>query len=102
MTCKDCIHWDACKNLLEKIAPAYKGKNLVFSFACNHFKNKADYVKVKHGEWIADEKYRRRVGSVKIIKHITYKCSLCGHKSGHHKGVQILSQLWCKNERGAE
>ena len=41
-TCKDCVHYDVCtfhitENENEK---------------CMHFKNKADFVEVKHGEWL--------------------------------------------------
>lgn len=40
--CKDCIHYTICiaKNPLVKIEYCYQ------------FKNKADFVEVKHGEWI--------------------------------------------------
>ena len=46
MTCNDCIHFDACRNLLEAFNPEYKGKSLTFTKACKHFKNKADFVEV--------------------------------------------------------
>ena len=46
-TCKDCVHYDACtdwippRELLQAIKPE----------GCNKFKNKADFVEVKHGKW---------------------------------------------------
>ena len=46
MTCNDCIHFDACRNLLEAFSPEYKGKSLTFTKACKHFKNKADFVEM--------------------------------------------------------
>ena len=56
MTCKDCVHYDACEEMYE----AYKQDSIDwdrgfddcgFSSCCNHFKNKADFVEVKHGRW---------------------------------------------------
>ena len=46
VTCKDCIHFDACRNILELFAPKYKGKNMTFTKRCAKFKNKADFVEV--------------------------------------------------------
>lgn len=60
MTCKDCVHYDACEEMYE----AYKQDSIDwdrdfgdcgFSSCCNHFKNKADFVEVKHGECLVDE-----------------------------------------------
>jgi hypothetical protein len=52
MTCKDCVHYEACKDM-------YSGYSLDFD-DCDFtldcidmgiFKNKADFVEVKHGRW---------------------------------------------------
>ena len=56
MTCKNCIHFEACKNILEAVNPDYKGKNITVESVCEVFKNKSDYAKVKHGYWIYDAK----------------------------------------------
>lgn len=65
MTYKDCVHYEACKDM-------YGGYSCYFN-DCNFapgcidvglFKNKADFVDVKHGEW----------------EHVygnTYRCSEC-------------------------
>lgn len=63
MTCKDCVHEKVCKNAyLFKVTPPN---------VCGYFKNKADYVEVKHGEWI--EEYRGLCPREKVIV-----CNLCG------------------------
>ena len=46
MTCNECIHFNACRNLLEAFCPEYKGKRLIFTKNCKYFKNKADFVEV--------------------------------------------------------
>ena len=70
--CKDCIHYDACKD-------AYDGNwddFDMYDLYCEYFKNKADFVEVKHGEWIAydTEPYGDGIGE-KETKW--YKCSEC-------------------------
>ena len=46
-TCKDCIHTDVCRR------PFNTAKTQVeFAQVCHDFKNKADFVAVKHGEWV--------------------------------------------------
>lgn len=45
-TCNDCIHYDACKNILLNSKPEYKNKNLIVTGVCKLFKNKADFVEV--------------------------------------------------------
>ena len=60
MTCKDCIHYDACGGFipsdLDRDVFDYckKGKTEEIpdiDERCNSFKNKADFAEVKHGEW---------------------------------------------------
>jgi hypothetical protein len=60
MTCKDCVHYGVCE-LLEK--------SIISSKYCDFFKNKADFVEVKHGEWV----YWQPDGT----NHL-WKCSVCG------------------------
>ena len=45
MTCKDCVHYAVCRF----VEPYH------LDVKCNHFKNKADFVEVKHGEWFVDD-----------------------------------------------
>ena len=67
MTCKDCVHYEACKDM-------YNGYSLDFD-DCNFapgcidvglFKNKADFVVMKKAKWIYETRY--------------YSCSFCGGK----------------------
>ena len=59
MTCKDCICYEIlCRHALQDDELKL----------CKHFKNKADFVEVKHGEWIVDGEYQ--------------VCSVCGEE--HH------------------
>lgn len=52
MICKDCVHYELCEDWFEQI----KEEGLVTGERsqqqCESFKNKADFVKVKHGEWV--------------------------------------------------
>lgn len=47
-TCYDCIHCDACSDAGDSGFSCLKED----VSKCKHFKNKADFVEVKHGEWI--------------------------------------------------
>jgi hypothetical protein len=49
MTCKDCVHYDVCFDYTH----LKYSKNLPDNRedVCDHFKNKADFVEVKHGRW---------------------------------------------------
>ena len=47
MTCYDCLHHDACSNAGDG-GYSYLKED---SSKCKYFKNKADYVEIKHGEW---------------------------------------------------
>ena len=62
-TCKDCIHSDLCGTFTRPCMPdeANASERL-----CQDFKNRADFVEVKHGEWIYNVKY--------------YSCSICAGK----------------------
>ena len=62
-TCKNCIGNDYC--FVKPLHPRMMEKS------CKNFKNKADYVEVKHGEWIAHYN-----GSFKPI----YRCSVCNER----------------------
>ena len=69
MTCKDCILEPKC---ILRISYSMgddetTGKELTdIEKRCKSFKNKADFVEVKHGKWIYNVKY--------------YSCSICAGK----------------------
>ena len=44
MTCKDCVHYNVCGYHIDE-------ETFMTTEECSHFKNKADFVEVKHGEW---------------------------------------------------
>lgn len=46
MTCYDCIHWEACRNILEKLNPEYIGKNIIIKSICNKFQNKTTFIDI--------------------------------------------------------
>lgn len=82
-TCKDCVHCEACKEMYE----AYKQDSADydrdfddcgFASYCNHFKNKADFIEVKHGVWVRQE------GRPEAI------CSECGREVVY----QIIDNKW--------
>jgi hypothetical protein len=46
-TCKDCIHYDVCQFHITEEVPNFT------VMECPHgFKNKADYVQIRHGKWV--------------------------------------------------
>ena len=51
MTCKDCIHYEACKNLYEIHGDGLSGE----SHVCDYFADRSRFVELKSAEWIEDE-----------------------------------------------
>lgn len=79
--CKDCIHFDVCRDATIPNLE-YKGPVADKSKECRHFKNKADFEEVKHGEWIDDIQKITTVAGVDFNGIVGYKCSLCGRREG--------------------
>ena len=65
-TCKECIHYEVCDRFTapNETYPEVGG--------CKVFKPKADYVEVKHGEWIHCETDENDME--------VFKCSVCNTK----------------------
>lgn len=81
-TCKDCLHWDICKEhdrLMLTVNTFFelKYQNAVEQF-CKHFKSTADVAEVKHGEWVYDYTSECIPGTDATLD---YKCSECGDRS---------------------
>ncbi len=95
MTCKDnCIHYEVCKGHYNE--NDYVGIPDAFDLFCKpeycgrFFKNKADFVEVKHGEWIEND-YRHFDGFETVVyPNEALKCSECNHNFKKEL-------LWCKN-----
>ncbi len=54
MTCKDCVHYEACQEMYDLTTSLEDIDMLDNKYAeqgCLLFKNKADFVVVKHGRW---------------------------------------------------
>ena len=51
MTCKDCIHFESCKNLYETHGEGLSGD----SYVCDFFKDRSRFVELSHAEWVEDE-----------------------------------------------
>lgn len=75
MTCKDCVHGVLCTNIGKMFTEI---DNVSVAKACRHFKNKADYTEVKHGEWV------RQKGQPEAI------CSECGREVVY----RIINNKW--------
>jgi hypothetical protein len=68
-TCKDCIYYDIlCKDTLQD-------NELEL---CDSFKNKADFVEVKHGYWLLDGRCSECLANP-LTTHKSY-CPNCGAK----------------------
>ena len=81
MTCYDCIHCGACSDAGDSGFSCLKED----VSKCNHFKNKADYAEVKHGEWIIDNSIVERTFYEYNYK-ILITCNICGNR--HFLGTQ--------------
>jgi hypothetical protein len=70
--CKECIS--------EKVCKYNDGVNLYCKedYECPHFKNKADFVEVKHGEWIETQEMFYDGDFHSEYPTTCYKCSECG------------------------
>lgn len=74
-TCKDCLYFKRCVVLgveLDMKHDKEADKN------CRHFKSKADFVEVKHGQWLDNIEKTSTVAGITKDFAIGYKCSLCG------------------------
>ena len=83
MTCKDCVHYEVCQNIMfEEAKLSVKAETVIVTIknriVCKFFKNKADFVEVKHGEWA------RQKGRPEAI------CSECGREVAY----QIIDNKW--------
>ena len=50
-SCKDCVHFEACKNIYEIHGDGLSEE----SHGCDHFKDRARFVELHHAEWVEDE-----------------------------------------------
>lgn len=87
-TCKDCIHERVCTALIKKGLPYI---NFPAEAFCMTFKPKADYVEVKHGEWIGVADF----GNGNCIGY----CSACGttQKAENPTALKMFHKYcrWC-------
>lgn len=72
MTCKDCIHFQACKTMLESQGYVVDGDGHDADIRCKEFQNKADFVEVvrckdcKYWEFVVDDPiFKRELGNCK-------------------------------------
>lgn len=78
-TCKECIHYFTCS----AGGGLFNEKDESQKMLCNHFKNKTDFQKVKHGYWI-----KRSTKGVIGDLRCPYECSICGR-------VEALKEPYC-------
>ena len=78
MTCKDCIHEDVCEKLCPRGLLPYQSDKYPAELFCKYFKNKADVVEVKHGEWLLDGRCSECLANP-LTTHKSY-CPNCGTK----------------------
>ena len=71
-TCKDCIHDGVCH--IQEMSMGLEMEEYLKEFGCEDFKNKADFVKIKHGYWVFT---RAEWGSSDYYQDAYYKCSNC-------------------------
>ena len=80
MTCEKCLHSISCRP--SKLNDMYEDN----AENCPFFKNRADFVEVKHGKWERNERnipkmkefHKRGIALSMNEKSIFYTCSCCG------------------------
>ena len=73
-TCKDCLHYNVCHYHIDEETPFTVTE-------CNDFKNKADFVEVKYGEWLPDyETFVDELERESEPIQTGWVCSLCGRQ----------------------
>lgn len=82
MTCKDCIHHDTCV-IVEHLSD--KDEDYYTEFGCEDFKNKANFVEIKQGEW-----------RICCDGYYPY-CSLCGYEPKRPMGSYDNRTPYCPN-----
>jgi hypothetical protein len=78
MICEDCVHHDLCFDngtlFINFTTTGRKAENVETNCPFKNFKNKADFVEVKHGEW-EKAQFVQRSGFRTVRDYI---CSICG------------------------
>lgn len=88
-SCYDCIHCGACSDAGDSGFSSLKED----VSECKHFKNKADFVEVKRGEWIKKFKYSHGYDD-----YYNTECSLCGYKAEKSgAGDKLSLDNFCPN-----
>ena len=92
MTCEQCLCGLVCSPSTLHNMYENKAEN------CPYFKNKADFIEVKHGRWIDDIQTITTVAGVDYNGLVGYKCSICGRREGSKEpycncGAKMDSQL---------
>ena len=81
--CKDCIHEEICD--MPIITDGRKNAS-----NCNKFKNKADFVEVRHGEW--EDLYKGKYDNP------LYTCSECYCRALRTNEKDVLGHIKCRQE----
>lgn len=72
-TCKNCLHNDACVDMLQALGFTVDGAGCLADKRCRIFKDKNEYSKVVHGRWDKPSKY----GLNHKFNHLGAVCSAC-------------------------
>ena len=89
-SCKKCVHSLVCGKQLMRKTLEPKG----YELTCRFFKNKADFVEVKHGYW------KHTVEFGQIGKYHHWNCSLCGVVSQDDGREKYCHDCGAKMDRG--
>ena len=92
MTCKDCDRQIVCRYYTQ-----WANVEQIETDRCQYFKNKTDFVEVRHGYWIDD--------SIPMHTSSYFKCSVCeGHDDQeydycHHCGAKMDGKEGADNDK---
>lgn len=92
-TCKDCLHFKACANMLRAMGYTVDGDGLDADKRCEDFAPTAEYKKVVHGRWVwkpIDERTHRLT------------CSVCANEEGAWESYKYCHNCGAMMDGGDE
>lgn len=86
-TCHDCLHEEACRNIIEKMNPAYKNKKITLKSKCSRFEEKTAYINIEEAAELASKIYTNPCDSIYTEEYLPYVCD--------HKHTCSCSNIEC-------
>lgn len=99
-TCKDCLHYEACVDMLQAMGYTVDGEGYLADRRCRIFKSKDNYSEVKHGRWLTVKEYAKLIGADMGSYEGWVYCSECGQPMRYLNGWSYCPCCGTKMKRG--